>query len=474
MVGQVISHYRVLDQIGSGGMGVVYRAHDTRLGREVALKFLPPELWGNHLALERFQREARAASALNHPNICTIYEIDNADGQPLLAMELLEGQTLRERLEGRQPLRFPEVLDLAIQIADALQAAHAKGIVHRDIKPANIFVTRDGRAKVLDFGLAKVDNPSLLEAQADTPTEMGLITRPGVAVGTVVYMSPEQAAGEPLDARTDLFSFGLVLYEMATGRRAFSGNTVVVLSAILHRQPTPAASINPHLTPQFQQILEKALEKDREVRYQSAAELRADLKRLRRDADSAHVSAASHSAYVGTAGTRGRSWRASAGTAAVLGALAIVAWFAWLRPATDPRPTSSRTPRSPGSPTRWASNRSRASRPTASRSSTRARLRATWISTSSAWRAGTPPTSRPTRPPTTRSRRSRRTAPASRSDPNGAAAGFSSWAPPVKRCGACRTSATTRRGRPTAGSSSARRRPSSSQPAATATRAPSG
>jgi Tol biopolymer transport system component len=335
MVGQVISHYRILEQIGSGGMGVVYRAHDTRLGREVALKFLPPELSRDHFALERFQREARAASALNHPNICTIYEIDDADGQPLLAMELLEGQTLRERLADRQPLKFAEVLDLAIQIADALQAAHAKGIIHRDIKPANIFVTRDGRAKVLDFGLAKVDNPSLLEAEADTPTEAGLITTPGMAVGTVFYMSPEQAAGEPLDARTDVFSFGLVLYEMATGRRAFSGNTAVVLSGILHGQPVPAASINPQLTPQFQQVIEKALEKDREVRYQSAAELRADLKRLRRDADSALVSAASRSADTGKAGERGRAWRATVGTAVVIVALAIAGALVWRRPATD-------------------------------------------------------------------------------------------------------------------------------------------
>jgi Tol biopolymer transport system component len=339
MIGQTISHYRVLEQIGSGGMGVVYRAHDTRLGRDVALKFLPPELSRNQSALERFQREARAASALNHPNICTIYEIDDAGGQPLLAMELLEGQTLRNRLEGRQPLTFTEVLDLATQIADALQAAHAKGIVHRDIKPANIFITRDGRAKVLDFGLAKVDNPSLLEAEADTPTEAGLITTPGIAVGTVYYMSPEQAAGVPLDARTDLFSFGLVLYEMATGRRAFSGNTAVVLGAILHGQPAPAASINPQLTPPFQQIIEKALEKDREVRYQSAAELRADLKRLRRDADSAYVSAASHSAYVGTAATNRRSWGAIASIGAILAALAIAGAFVWLRPAAD-RPAS--------------------------------------------------------------------------------------------------------------------------------------
>ena len=237
MVGQVISHYRVLEQIGSGGMGVVYRAHDTKLGRDVALKFLPPAVSQDPLALERFKREARAASSLNHPNICTIYEIDDVDGQPLMAMELLEGQTLRERLEGRQPLKFPEVLDLALQIADALQAAHAKGIIHRDIKPANIFVTRDGRAKVLDFGLAKMD--SLREAEADTPTEAGLITRPGMTIGTAFYMSPEQAASEPLDGRTDLFSFGLVLYEMATGRRAFSGNSVVVLASILHSQPTP-------------------------------------------------------------------------------------------------------------------------------------------------------------------------------------------------------------------------------------------
>ena len=335
MVGQVISHYRVIAQIGSGGMGVVYRAHDTRLDRDVALKFLPPQVSQNSFALERFQREARAASALNHPNICTIYEIDDVDGQRLLAMELLEGQTLRERLEGRQPLGFSEVLDLAIQIADALQAAHAKGIVHRDIKPANIFLTRDGRAKVLDFGLAKVDTSSLLDAQADRPTEAGLISTPGIAVGTVFYMSPEQAAGLPLDARTDLFSFGVVLYEMATGRRPFAGNSTVVLSAILHQQAPAAGSINPQLTPQFQQIIGKALEKDREVRYQSAAELRADLKRLRRDTDSAHVSATSHSAYTAAAATHGRSWRAAAGALAVLGALAVAGWFGWLEPRTN-------------------------------------------------------------------------------------------------------------------------------------------
>ena len=332
MVGQVISHYRVLEQIGSGGMGVVYRAHDTRLGRDVALKFLPPAVSQDPLALERFKREARAASSLNHPNICTIHEIDDVDGQPLMAMELLEGQTLRERLEGRQPLKFPEVLDLALQIADALQAAHAKGIVHRDIKPANIFITRDGRAKVLDFGLAKME--SLREAEADTPTEAGLITTPGMTVGTAFYMSPEQAASEPLDGRTDLFSFGLVLYEMATGRRAFSGNSIVVLASILHSQPTPATSINPQLTPQFQQILEKALEKDREVRYQSAAELRVDLKRLRRDAESALISAASRSAYAEPAVRPGRTWGAAASTAVAIVA-AIAAAFVWLRPATD-------------------------------------------------------------------------------------------------------------------------------------------
>lgn len=337
MVGQVISHYRVIEQIGSGGMGVVYRAHDTKLGRDVALKFLPPELARNHLALERFQREARAASALNHPNICTIYEVDDADGQPLLAMELLEGQTLSDRLGDRQPLKFPEVLVLAIQIADALQAAHMRGIVHRDIKPANIFITRDGRAKVLDFGLAKVDSASQPEAPADTPTEMGLITTPGLTVGTVYYMSPEQAAGEPLDARTDLFSFGLVLYEMATGRRAFSGNSVVALAAILHGQPAPATSLNPQLSPQFQQIVDKALEKDREVRYQSAAEMRADLKRLRRDAESAAISAASRSAPVEAVSGRGRAWGAavSAGVALVVLAAAAIVWRA---PSADPMP----------------------------------------------------------------------------------------------------------------------------------------
>ena len=333
MVGQVISHYRVLEQIGSGGMGVVYRAHDTKLGRDVALKFLPPAVSQDPLALERFKREARAASSLNHPNICTIYEIDDVDGQPLMAMELLEGQTLRERLAVDIRSSSQRCSIWPFRSADALQAAHAKGIVHRDIKPANIFVTRDGRAKVLDFGLAKME--SLREAEADTPTEAGLITTPGMRSGQPSTCRPSRPPSEPLDGRTDLFSFGLVLYEMATGRRAFSGNTVIVLAASCTRQPAPATSINPQLTPQFQQIVEKALEKDREVRYQSAAELRADLKRLRRDAESALISAASRSAYAEPAVRPRRTLGAAASTVVAIVALAIAAAFVWLRPATD-------------------------------------------------------------------------------------------------------------------------------------------
>jgi eukaryotic-like serine/threonine-protein kinase len=388
MTGKTVSHYRILERLGGGGMGVVYKAEDTTLRRFAALKFLPEHVAQDKQVYERFLREARAAAALNHPNICTIYEIGEHEGQPFIAMELLEGQTLRDRLVGAPlvpalpsqgrpqgaPLRIDPVLDLAIQIADGLDAAHQKGIIHRDIKPANIFVTTRTQAKILDFGLAKLQGPGVgvqgsgekaptrgpRSPTPDAPTasiDPEHLTTPGTALGTVAYMSPEQARGEDLDTRTDLFSFGAVLYEMATGRPAFPGSTTaVIFDAILNKTPTPPVQINTNLPVELERIISKALEKDPDLRYQHASEMRTDLKRLKRDTDSGRAVAAMSSSpqtAVGTpplqgdssdsqmiAGLVRRHKKAAIATVGIVVALVGLTWFLLRRP---PQPSGELT-----------------------------------------------------------------------------------------------------------------------------------